>query len=59
MLHESYWQIKFRNPAPAEAEQTINSLNWQPKLTKHLHIHNENNTRESVKESGDGGYWDS
>lgn len=39
VLHGSYWQIKFRNPAAAEAIRTINSLNWQPTLLPNTYIH--------------------
>lgn len=59
VLHGSYWQIKFRNPAAAEAVKTINRLNWQPTLSRNSYIHIMRTIRESVKESKNQGDWDS
>lgn len=59
VLHGSSWQIKFRNPAAAEAVKTINSLNWQPTLLANTYIHIMKTIHKTVKEGGKGDGWDS
>lgn len=59
VLHESYWQIKLRNTAVAEAVKTINSLNCQPTLLPKTHIHLIKTIWESLKENVNRGDYDS
>lgn len=56
-MHGSYWQIKFRNPAAAEAVKTINSLNWQPTLLANTYIYIMRTIQKGVKEGEQGVGW--